>query len=589
MTMQSPIAAMLWELWRLTRVEAAGKLALGTVGGLAVLVVLAATAGMDLGDVAFDGEPPTARAARDAGAVIALFLIVFVNIVGWWSIGNLNRLRPGFPFYLLYTRPVRTAVLVGVPMAFLAAVPAASYLVSALLLKVTSGYQFPLVPVAAWIAAVNLAHAPTNWPIRNTVVKLAANMAVGLAWVTLAGDRLTAVEIPGWDWPPNRWATIFDFPLTDYALIAAVGLASFGVTVAGVARQRRGDAPATPWTDGVIGFPDWLATPLRFICPTSSATRAQVWFDLHSRGLPVLTTGLVLATVNPLLFALSVPVASIRPFAVMCGILSVLAVLGSGRNAFGIRWRQGHGYASAFEATQPSGTARLAGLKVLVRSLCVLVALVAVGVSVWASLSFIAVGEGYEPLRSWQRAIEMAVEGLTGGQRVALAVVASISVTVMVASLAALTALTAHYPRRQRHPGASAIGIAGWLLLLHGFLLVPLVLTGYRGVGSVALWEFLLDALVWVTRWIDAPAIVLATVYVTWRAFAERLLTLRSAGGAVLVSAAFAAAWVTVLQAAGVQFAGMPTMNAVWMLSPALLPLMASAVAPWSLSRIRHK
>ena len=87
-------------------------------------------------------------------------------------------------------------------------------------------------------------------------------------------------------------------------------------------------------------------------------------------------------------------------------MFSVLAVLTFGGNAFGIRRRQGRVYASAFEATQPYGTARLAGLKVLVRSVCVLAALVAVGVSVWASLSFIAVGKGYEPLRSWQRAIE---------------------------------------------------------------------------------------------------------------------------------------------------------------------------------------
>ena len=154
----------------------------------------------------------------------------------------------------------------------------------------------------------------------------------------------------------------------------------------------------------------------------------------------------------------------------------------------------------------------------------------------------------------------------------------------MVASLAAVVALAARYPRR--------LGIAGWLLLLHGLVLVPMALTGYRGVGSVALWEFLLDALVGMTRWIDAPAIVLATVYV-WtgipiRASAERLLTLRAACGAVLVSAAFEAAWVTVLRAAGVQLSGMPVTEAVWMLSPVLLPLTVSALAPWSLSRIRH-
>jgi len=565
MTLWSPIAAMLWENWRLTRVEAAWKLALGIVGGLAALVV-------------FSGP----RSAQGGGAVIALILIVLPNISGWWSIGNLNRLRPGFPFYLLYTRPVRTSVLVGVPMAYQSAVPAVSYLVSALLLRVTSGYPFPLVPVAAWIAALNLGHAPTNWPLLTAAVRLLVNAGVGLAWFFLAMHRLTKPEIPDWSWTrPTQWPTVFDFPLTDYALIATIGLASFYVAAVGVARQRRGDAPAAvPWTPGA-GFPERLVNVFRFRCPTSSATRAQVWFDLKAGGLPVLAIGVVLAIVNPLVFAISVPAVWFRPTAVMCGLASVLlAVLTVGGNAFGIRRKQGRMYASVFEATQAHGTARMAGLKVLVRSVCGLAALVAVGVSVWASLSFIAPGKGYEPLRSWQGAIELAVASLTVYQLAALAVVVSIGATVMVASLASIAALAARYPR--------GVGIVGWLLLLHGAVLIPLVLNGYRGVGSQALWEFFVNALAWMTRWIDAPAIVFATVYVSERVLAERLLTMRSACGAVLISAAFGAAWVTMLRAAGVQLADTSPTYAFWMLSPVLLPLMASALAPWSLSRVRH-
>ena len=70
-------------------------------------------------------------------------------------------------------------------------------------------------------------------------------------------------------------------------------------------------------------------------------------------------------------------------------------------------------------------------------------------------MSFIAVGKGYEPLRSWQRAIESAVGALTGYQQVALAVVASIGVAVMVASVAAIVALAARYPRRPEHRDVS--------------------------------------------------------------------------------------------------------------------------------------
>ena len=146
----------------------------------------------------------------------------------------------------------------------------------------------------------------------------------------------------------------------------------------------------------------------------------------------------------------------------------------------------------------------------------------------------------------------------------------------MVASLAALAALWARYPRR--------LNIAGLLFLLYGLALVLLALAGQRWNGL----EILLGAILRATSWVAASAIVLATGYLFWRAFAERLLTLRQACGAVLVSAAFGAAWLTLLRAAGVSLAGMPATDAVWMLSPALLPLMASVLAPWSLSRIRH-
>jgi hypothetical protein len=576
MTMRSPVVAMLWENWRLTRTETVWHLALGIVAASAVLVVFAAVAPNET--------------AKDFGAVIALVLIMMFHSVGWFSINKLNFERPGFPFYLLYTRPVRTAVAVGIAMAYWAVVSAALYLVSALLLRIASGYAFPLFAGAAWITAVNLTSAAVNWSIRNPAVRTLGHLAVGVAWAGLAMQLLTVEEIPGPDLaPPDLWPTLFDFPLTYYALTSAIGLASFALTVAAVARQRRGDGRAAmPWTPGT-GFPDGLVSLFQFPCPTSSATRAQVWFELRSRGLPLLTIGLALAIVNPLLFAISGPIDALlsggyyaRPAAMLFAMLSVLGVLNLAANAFGIRWRPARLYASGFETAQPYGTARLAGLKVLVRSVCVLAVLVAVGVSVWASMSLIAVGDGYEPLRSWHRAIESAVGAMTGSQQIALAVVACIGVAVMVASHASFAALAARYPRRLD------VWIAGWLVLLHGLVLVVLVLNGYRGVGSKPLWEFLLSALVWVTRWIDAPATVLATVYVSWMVFAERLLTPRAAFGAVLVSAALGAAWVTVLQAAGAQLAGRPAMDAVWMLSPALLPLMASVLVPWSFSRIRH-
>jgi hypothetical protein len=97
-----------------------------------------------------------------------------------------------------------------------------------------------------------------------------------------------------------------------------------------------------------------------------------------------------------------------------------------------------------------------------------------------------------------------------------------------------------------------------------------------------------MDALFGAAPWITAGGLALATVFLFWRVLAEQLLTLRSASLAVLVSAAFAAAWVTVLNALGPSPAAKPAADMVWMLGPALLPLLAAVLAPWSLSRVRH-
>ena len=576
--MKSPVLAILWENWRLTRVEAANRLGLGIIGGSAVLVLFAAAAPNE--------------AARESGASIALGLTIFTTFPLWLSISKvkggrfLDGYRPGFPLSLLYGRPVRTAVLVGVPMAYLAALAAAVYLVSALVLRWTFGYPLPLLPVAASIAVVHLGQAAGDWSTRSKVVQWLGTMGPVMAVGSLAMYR--------WEGRP----ALFDFSLADYALIASIGVVSFGVAIAGVARQRRGDAKvATPWTAGAGGFPERLVTLFRFPCPTSSPTRAQVWFDLKSSGLPVLAIGVALAIAIPLLIVVTTQLDVVlsgfytrpatRGVAVVVAMFSLPAVLILGGNAFGIRARQGRTYASPFEATQACGTGRMAGLKVLVRSACLLVALVAVGTSVWTSASVIPfdvlgdndtfIEKSRAPLSGWMRATEGAVGAMSAYELLALAFVAVIVVAVMVGSRAALAALRARYPGR--------LNIAGSLLLLYG---LGLVLRAPDGQGGNGLEVLLMDALFRATPWIAATALALATAYLFWRSLAERLLTLRSACSALLVSAAFGAAWVTVLRAAGVSLGEMRTTDAVWMLLPMLLTLMASGLAPWSLSRIRH-
>jgi hypothetical protein len=189
--------------------------------------------------------------------------------------------------------------------------------------------------------------------------------------------------------------------------------------------------------------------------------------------------------------------------------------------------------------------------------------------SFWVSLPSIAFKNSVA-VRSWQRGVESAVEAMTGYQHIALAVVVAMGVVVMVASVSALTALWVRYSRR--------LNIAGSILLLYGLALALLGLAAHLKIVPALLPVTVFRA----TPWIFAGALFFATVYLLWSGFVERFLTVRYVCGAFVLAAIFAVAWLTMLRAVGV------STNTVSMMSPMILPLMASVLAPWSLSRIRH-
>jgi len=321
--------------------------------------------------------------------------------------------------------------------------------------------------------------------------------------------------------------------------------------------------------------------------------------DLKSSGVPVLTIGVAFAIVILLVSAVSGSLDAalseeiraslscsngdcfyVRGLAPLFAALSLLIVLALAGNALGIRRRQGRTYISAFEATQVYGTAQLAVLKLLVKSVCVLAALIAIGISVWISLPLLGDAVFIQmwnvPLNSQQSVITNAVAALTGYEQLSLVVVAAVGVVIWVAAFAVLGALWTRYSRRAN--------IAASSLLLSGLALALLALAERNGIVS----PFVVDGGFAAARWILLVAIVFTIVYAFWSGFAERVLTIRYTSGALAISAAFGAAWLTVLHIAGVQLAGMSVMNAVSILAPTLLPLMVSALAPWSLSRIRH-
>jgi len=582
MTLRSPIAAMLWELWRVTRVEAAWKLAVSSVVPLAVLIGSAVFASPD--------NAERYKNITDGMAWIGRILLYLPHIVGWLSVAALGGGRLGFPLYLHYSRPIRTTVMVGVPMAYFAFLTFVIYLVSAFLLRASAGYSYSLLPAAAWIATLIVVLTAIGWSTRRMVLVMLGVLVALFGGGNAIGSRLDA-------FPKG-----VDYPLTDYAVMALIGLVCFGVTVASVARQRRGDAQAAIARIPGSGLWGWLIDLFRFPCPTSSATRAQVWLYLKSNGLPVLTIGVTFAIVILLVSAVSGPIdaaLNANP-PVPCPIeecfyvrawpplfltpFSLFMVFFLGRNVFGIRRKQGRTHVSAFDATQAYGTAQLAILKLLVSSVCVLAALIAIAVSLWISMPLLGDAVFIQiwgvPLSSRRSVIAHAFAALAGYEQLALAIVAAVGIVIGVAAFAVFGALRIRYSRR--------VSIASFLLLLLYGLAFVWLAVGVRLGDPEIISRLHLDVVYGAMRWIATGAMALTTVYVFWSGFTEHVLTIRYASGAVAISAAFGAAWLTVLHMTGAQLAGMSGMNPISIVSPALLPLMASGLAPWSLSRIRH-
>ena len=283
MKMRSPIVAMLWEIWRVTRVEAAWRLALGVGVALVALILSAVFAPSEIaawehGRVVSPGSSCSCRTSWGGyllrGSRRSTRLSALSPLHPSDSDGSHGRPPDG----VSHGRDVRH--------------------IPGVCISTESGLRLPVFGAAR--RSVDRGHC--LGPLHNRLVDPqhgrpdAGKVGYPLCRGGFVGARLDSF--------PND----VDYPLTDYAVIALIGLVCFGVTVASVARQRRGDAQTAITRTSGSGLRGWLIDLFPFPCPTSSATRAQVWLDLKSNGLPVLTIGVALAMVILLVSAVSNPI-----------------------------------------------------------------------------------------------------------------------------------------------------------------------------------------------------------------------------------------------------------------------------------------
>ncbi len=545
--MCSSIVAMLWENWRLTRIEAALRLGQGIVLGSAAMLLF------------------------DNGATIAFWIILCSNAFIWFSIAKLNGGRfmdgykPGFPFYLLYSRPVPTVVFVGVTVLYDALSGVVLYLVSAALVGFAFGQPLPLFSVIPWIVASRLGYTCIQWSTPNRIVQWVGSLAVYPPLFILLQHRVGS--------PPQ-----VELSITEIAVMILIGVVSFILTVAGVARQRRGDFVAVvPRAERSGGYPDWLvsAVPVpvsHYVSDEGTGVvRTQVQRIARTVDWPVDGRRDLPAVHNQHCRRACPPRCRCRADNVRASRAAVLfrgkCIWHSQETRTHVRQRVRGDSAVQHRAAGRCQSARANSLRagcadrgrresVGIQFTHGRMGRVDTGRPTSGCEAGVAADAAEDRRCLWgtdgvhtRRAGGRHVRGRSPPGRLARGI---------------------HGAPGALLPSCGRCGLAVVALVL---AIVLLVWATESGIAS----EFLLHAVLRATGWIALAAMALTTIYLIWSGFADRALTVRYACGALLISAVIGAARLAEMPA---NFADL-----LWLVLPILT---VSFLAPWSLSRIRH-
>ena len=543
--MQTPAVAVLWESWRLTRARLLLVPALPTLCGWALL----------------QGRPAPGL------VFFVLFALAFAMALSLPLFGT----RRAFPLSMAFARPIRTPVLVAVPLAYVFVTAAACYLVPAAILRVVTGVALPLLAPATLIGALAVLVAGCSWFTRIGAIRFGlafAGLIVGGAMLRFLDPFRQAGRLP---FKPDARLCVLSG--SDYLIVALFIIGIYLWITFGVNRQRhgeeelslRGATVAEPRENSADIFL-WLRNAcvelFRWRCPVSSPTAAEIWFAMQRYGVPVLAIGALLALCIPLLMWWANEVRS--PIVLVVAACAPIAPFSAGVSA-SIWNRRNTARASvfAFEAARPIGTGRLIGLQVLVTSLCISGAWLLMILSAWISLPLL------KDLHDYGSPFSVAMEVFQkyGLRSASFVVVGFIVLAAVLAFLAAFRAFASAY---------------GWRFWLGALALVMYVIGVLIAVARGRIDGAVVGAHIWAL----AVAIPVATFIVLGRVLARHVLTFRHVVMLSLAWVLFAVLYLDVLRAGGM-FAASPAVESL-ALASTLLPLLATALAPWSLSSIRH-
>ena len=557
--MTSSAVILMWESWMLTR--------WGFLSRLLVAFAFMVLIGADYESI----ENPTEgdlRAIR-----LSCFWVSILCSMSGLSLNHSQDNRGGFPFFLGYTRPAPTWLLIVVPMAYRALYCTVLYLLPLLTMHFIYGMPFLTIAASLLVIPISLMiNASSWWTDKQGVSQLigwsiASCLAIALSYYTLHFDAP-----PDTGGSSSSWWDTFRYSRYDYLVVLLASVSAVVLTFAGVERQRHSDDEIGLWPLKNADEPgqsdaEWLAELYETECPTTSAKRAELWYEITGTGMPLIVWSIIVALCIPMLWFLcrlfeSEVAWSIGTF------MALLVPLIKSTPTFGIVVKQGSAYLSTFAATRPLGSAWLAGLKIGVAIIAVTVGMFVIAVSFWFSAPLVdGFIEGVDVIKV--AAVDY-VQRISGIELAAIVFVRMVQLSTMVACLATFQAIYVLYSDRL------TFGILG--LIIYACILPPFI------AAKVLPLSFALAHL-----WIGSCLIAAGSIWLIYSLARHRIMSILQISAFVSIWILYAVAYFYLLGEDGLYEGDTPKSYFAFQAGLCLSSLAICAMAPWSLAMIRHR
>jgi hypothetical protein len=561
--MRHASAGLLWHAWRLSRRWY--LLILAVAVAIHFTIMNLAPAGMaDLPDLREHLAP--------GSIVLALILALFSTLVAI-SLGG----RAGFPMRFEFRLPQSTALLVGMPMLLLGTLCASLYAIPLLASRLLYGLPMPVMAGTALIATVSVLLAAASWA---TTTNTTRGIALILA-VTTSTKLMTSLQPFHFRNGTRAGEPVFGPDViflspVQYALLALLIIALYGLTVRSVALQRQGERWRITRARRLTGTPvagrsssslvDRASDLLRIPSPVSSPQAAELWVECKRLGIPLLAMSVLLALLMPVLpWTDSVLNANGAPLLATAAPV-VLFFTGVGLGIFNRRTAAG-GYMNPFEGTRAIGTLQMAGIQLGSLGTALLLGTGIIGASMWLS-SPLYVDQG--PLWSRVAGLIGAMRGGTLAQQAGAASSLTAGFFAVMAFLFCVHSCSTFWGRKVMY-GALAF-------LIYAVLFAHAALTSERAGEFVA-----------GNMWGLAAATLVLTLLLLSGVTRLRLFTLKAGAITLLAWLAGVAGAVMMLERLDVRVLNLPLELQVLNAALMTLPLTLLLCTVWCYDRLRHR